>query len=157
MDYSAAASFRQAGYTNIQTNSSYKGGLVRQHGNVSFSRVFDAGHAVAAYQPQTVYEIFERSMFRKDIATGSQDVNDCFSTKGPLSSWATKNSAPSDSPENVCYTYVAGDTCTDEQLDALANGTAIIVDFVVTTPAGKRLQNSSGEQGTNTTVAGCSS
>ncbi|EHK49333.1 hypothetical protein TRIATDRAFT_49779 [Trichoderma atroviride IMI 206040] len=157
MDYSAAASFRQAGYTDIQTNSSYKGGLVRQHGNVSFSRVFDAGHAVAAYQPQTVYEIFERSMFRKDIATGAQDVNDCFSTKGPLSSWAIKNSVPLDSPENVCYTYVAADTCTDEQLGALANGTAVIVDFVVTTPAGKRLRNSSGEQGANTTVAGCPS
>ncbi|KAM0463312.1 hypothetical protein ACHAO4_000025 [Trichoderma viride] len=157
MDYSAAASFRQAGYTDIQTNSSYKGGLVRQHGKVSFSRVFDAGHAVAAYQPQTVYEIFERSMFRKDIATGAQDVKDCFSTKGPLSSWATKNSVPSDSPENVCYTYVATDTCTDEQLGALANGTAVIVDFVVTAPAGKRLKISSGEQGTNTTVAGCPS
>ncbi|KAK1245617.1 hypothetical protein MKX08_005246 [Trichoderma sp. CBMAI-0020] len=147
VDYPATASFRQAGYTDIENNSSYKGGFVRQHGNISFSRVFDAGHAVAAYQPQTVYEIFKRSMFRKDIATGAQDVNDGFSTKGPLNSWATKNSVPSNSPENVCYTYVAADTCTIEQLNALANGTTVIVDFVVTTPAGKRLDNSPGGAG----------
>jgi carboxypeptidase C (cathepsin A) len=37
-------SFRDAGYANITTNSTYVGGLVRQSGNLSFSRVFDAAH-----------------------------------------------------------------------------------------------------------------
>lgn len=36
--------FQDAGYAEIQTNATYVGGLVRQHGNLSFSRVFDAGH-----------------------------------------------------------------------------------------------------------------
>ena len=36
--------FKNAGYANVETNSSYVGGLVRQHGNLSFSRVFQAGH-----------------------------------------------------------------------------------------------------------------
>lgn len=36
--------FRAAGYANIHTNASYDGGVVRQHGNLSFSRVFEAGH-----------------------------------------------------------------------------------------------------------------
>jgi carboxypeptidase C (cathepsin A) len=38
------SSFMNAGYANIETNSSYVGGLVRQYGNLSFSRVFQAGH-----------------------------------------------------------------------------------------------------------------
>ena len=41
---SASADFRKAGYANIETNASYVGGVVRQHGNLSFSRVFQAGH-----------------------------------------------------------------------------------------------------------------
>lgn len=41
---SSSARFRAAGYASISTNDSYVGGVVRQHGNLSFSRVFDAGH-----------------------------------------------------------------------------------------------------------------
>lgn len=36
--------FKQAGYADIETNASYIGGFVRQVGNLSFSRVFQAGH-----------------------------------------------------------------------------------------------------------------
>jgi carboxypeptidase C (cathepsin A) len=39
-----APKFKKAGYANIQTNSSYVGGLVRQHDKLSFARVFAAGH-----------------------------------------------------------------------------------------------------------------
>ena len=38
------SAFSEAGYADIQTNESYVGGAVRQHGNLSFARVFDAGH-----------------------------------------------------------------------------------------------------------------
>lgn len=41
---STEANFKLAGYANIETNSSHVGGLVRQFGNLSFSRVFQAGH-----------------------------------------------------------------------------------------------------------------
>jgi hypothetical protein len=41
---SSATSFSAAGYANISTNATYVGGVVRQYGNLSFSRVFDAGH-----------------------------------------------------------------------------------------------------------------
>lgn len=36
--------FKEAGYANLTTNSSYTGGVVRQHGSLSFSRAFDAAH-----------------------------------------------------------------------------------------------------------------
>lgn len=136
MDFPTAPTFRKAGYANLVTNSSYNGGVVRQHGNVSFSRVFEAGHSVTAYQPETVYQIFQRSMFGKDVATGQHKVNDKYSTKGPISSWGIKNKIPKHSPVNQCYTYLATQTCTPEQLQALEDGTAVIKDFVVLRPAG---------------------
>jgi hypothetical protein len=36
--------FQEAGYANLSTNATYNGGVVRQFGNLSFSRVFDAPH-----------------------------------------------------------------------------------------------------------------
>ena len=36
--------FRHAGYAMIQTNKTYVGGFVRQYGNLSFSRILQAGH-----------------------------------------------------------------------------------------------------------------
>jgi carboxypeptidase D len=36
--------FKEAGYANITTNATYVGGMVRQFGHLSFSRVFDAAH-----------------------------------------------------------------------------------------------------------------
>ena len=42
--WSGAAEFSRAGYEYVQTNDSYQGGVVRQHGNFFFSRIFEAGH-----------------------------------------------------------------------------------------------------------------
>lgn len=42
--WTGTESFTTAGYEYVRTNSSYNGGIVRQHGNLSFSRVFQAGH-----------------------------------------------------------------------------------------------------------------
>jgi hypothetical protein len=34
-------------------------------------------------------------------------------------------------PKKVCYTYSAYNTCTEEQMERLGNGTAIVRDWVV--------------------------
>lgn len=34
-------------------------------------------------------------------------------------------------PKKVCYTYIAQDTCTSQQLAVLALGTAVIENYVV--------------------------
>jgi carboxypeptidase C (cathepsin A) len=70
IDYPDANRFRSAGYQNIDVNGSYIGGQVRQHGNFSFSRVYQAGHLVPAYQPETAFKIFERAIKGLSIATG---------------------------------------------------------------------------------------
>jgi carboxypeptidase C (cathepsin A) len=43
-DWTGAESFHNAGYEFIRTNDTYNGGVVRQYGNLSFSRVFQSGH-----------------------------------------------------------------------------------------------------------------
>ncbi|KAI0192839.1 alpha/beta-hydrolase [Astrocystis sublimbata] len=135
MDYPQAPSFRSAGYADLKTNSSYIGGVVRQHGNISFSRVFQAGHGVTSHQPETTYRIFERSMFGRDVATGKVKASRCYRSKGPTSSWNITRELPPPA-ENICYLHVAAATCTEEQIKALADGTALIEDFVVVSPKG---------------------
>lgn len=180
LDYPEAPSFRSAGYAALQTNDSYQGGLVRQHDRVSFSRVFEAGHDVAAYQPETVLRIFERAIFGRDVATGDVDVlslnNDTatspdhascgekkkkstseskahraaaaagagggvggYSTVGPLSVLNVTNEvlAPVMS-EPRCWWYTVNNTqsCTEEQIVAVAEGTAVVEDWVVVSPPG---------------------
>ncbi|KAJ9145532.1 Carboxypeptidase S1 A [Pleurostoma richardsiae] len=165
MSYPSASAFRSTGYTSIQTNDSYIGGLVRQHGNVSFSRVFEAGHQVAAYQPETVYQIFKRAIFGRDIATGKVEIGagGKYSSSGPSSSSDVKNVLPP-SPDSVCYLYQAPLTCTEEQLEALANGSAVVKNYIVVWPAGISAggngTSANGSSTTNSTGAagtsGCS-
>ena len=107
---------------------------MRQHNAISFSRVFDAGHAVGAFQPEIVSRIFERVMFDKDVATGLVDVKGGnYSSTGERSSFGIKNVLP-DSPGNECYAWDPLITCTQEQIGALANGTAVVEEFVVKKP-----------------------
>ncbi|KAK0614703.1 Alpha/Beta hydrolase protein [Immersiella caudata] len=134
MNHPGSARFREAGYAPIRTNGSYNGGLVRQHGNLSFSRVFQAGHHVAAYQPETVYRIFKRAMFRKDVATGDVDATEGYSTSGPLSPFGSKNTPP-ESPPPVCLVTEALLSCTPNQIEALQAGTAVVEGAVVVSPA----------------------
>ncbi|GLI79427.1 hypothetical protein PoHVEF18_007762 [Penicillium ochrochloron] len=132
IQHAEADKFRAAGYAPLRTNSSYVGGQVRQHGNFSFTRVYEAGHEVPAYQPQTAYEIFHRALFNRDLATGKIDTarNGSYSTKGPASTWHIKNQVP-ESPEPVCYILALEATCTEDQIASVMNGTAVIKDYVV--------------------------
>ena len=132
VQYKQMEQFANAGYTNMSTNASYVGGLTRQHGNFSFTRVFQAGHEVPAYQPQTAYEIFRRALFNLDIATGEVSTagNGSYSTTGMKNTWSVKMEAPESEPA-FCYTLALGSTCTDEQYQSVLDGTAVIQNYVV--------------------------
>ncbi|GKZ30320.1 hypothetical protein AbraIFM66950_008742 [Aspergillus brasiliensis] len=132
VEYEEAEKFRGAGYAEVQTASSYVGGLVRQYGNFSFTRVFQAGHEVPFYQPETAYEIFNRAQFNWDIATGrvSTVENQDYGTEGPSSTWHIKNEVP-ESPEPTCYLLAMDSTCTDEQRERVVSGKAVVRDWVV--------------------------
>ena len=82
--------------------------------------------AVAACQPETNYQVFNRAIMNKDIAKGKQQTDGShnnYSTRGPSSSWFHKESLPSP-PAWLCYILYH----TLDQLWALRNGTAEIVD-----------------------------
>jgi hypothetical protein len=130
VNYTNSEAFRSAGYTNITVNDTYVGGLVRQHGNFSFSRVFQAGHEIPAYQPETAYKIFMRALFNHDIATGTETLTDDYSTKGLANSWSVKD-VPPESEQSFCYTYALSSTCTDEQIEAVEAGTAVIQNYIL--------------------------
>lgn len=50
-NWTGAEEFRGAGYEYIRTNKKYEGGVVRQYGNLSFARIFEAGHD-SKYSPR---------------------------------------------------------------------------------------------------------
>ncbi|CAH0020958.1 unnamed protein product [Clonostachys rhizophaga] len=130
--------FSAAGYAPLQTNETYEGGQVRQYGNLSFIRVYQAGHAVPAYQPETAYQIFNRALFNRDIATGEIDTatNTTYATEGPSDTFHIRSEVP---PQygDFCYILDTG-SCSDRQIAALRDGTAIIKDYIVIEPASEQ-------------------
>lgn len=141
-NWSGAEAFRGAGYQYIHSGDCNVEdaivGVVRQHGNMSFSRVFQAGHDVAAERPRVAFEIFNRALTEMDISSGRKPTGDAFKvygTQGPQDSRFIRETLPPPSPVN-CNVYSVSSSCTIEQYEALSNGTAEIVDFTVVTPAG---------------------
>ncbi|TLS30813.1 hypothetical protein PpBr36_03897 [Pyricularia pennisetigena] len=138
LNHSKKEQFAAAGYTDIKTNNTYVGGKVRQQGLFSFSRVFQAGHEVPMYQPETAYRIFMRTITGKDVATGTVDVvkDSGFATQGPWSVFNVQQPPPPH-PPNECYIDYSplGWRCTKEQIAALTNGTAVVENRVVVAPA----------------------
>ena len=81
LNYTHSISFRKAGYAPFVVDGS-EYGEVRQHGNFSFLRVFESGHAVAYYQPKAALEMFRRVLESKDLATGQLEVTESYSSTG---------------------------------------------------------------------------
>jgi hypothetical protein len=155
--YKNAAAFKASGYTDIRTNHSYVGGSVRQHGNFSFSRVYEAGHEVPSYQPETAYEIFYRTMFNRDIATGTVNTADKpdYHTNGTESTWHIKNKVP-ESPQPTCYILSLASTCTEDQAQAVLNGSAKVQNWIVVDENTQHLFNESGSGASGTSGGGAS-
>ncbi|KAK2760863.1 hypothetical protein FQN54_002103 [Arachnomyces sp. PD_36] len=135
LDYKEAEKFRESGYQEISTNEDYVGGLARQYGGFSFSRVFHAGHSVASYQPETVYQIFMRAMFNKDVPTGKLSTD---RYGPPYQSITTPDSdVPHNFPPEVpmeCSIWNVAVTCTPNQIQALQDGSAVVEFDVVVSP-----------------------
>lgn len=87
-----------------------------------------------------------RTIFGKDLATGSIDVtttaaDSYYSTQGPASVFNVTNEPPLD-PGSECFVliYPFTGSCTDEQIAALYDGSAVIENNVVVSPAGRPAQ-----------------
>ncbi|KAF2715244.1 alpha/beta-hydrolase [Pleomassaria siparia CBS 279.74] len=131
IEYTDTEKFHAAGYAPVVTNDTYVGGQVRQYGNLSFTRVYEAGHEVPAYQPETAYRIFQRALFNLDIATGEVNTieNPTYGTSGPVKVDDIKNEIIK-LPGSQCY-VLDRDQCTDEQWATVEDGTALVKNWVV--------------------------
>ncbi|CAD6443924.1 4be9c331-3a30-49d4-bdac-116fd0d5d68c [Sclerotinia trifoliorum] len=124
-----ALKFPAAGYAPIITNTSYIGGVVRQFGNLSFSRIYDAGHSIPAYQPETAFQVFARIIMGTSVSTGETIDSTVYNTTGPLN--ATHTTSLPASPTNTCYLRSIPETCTEEERDMIIAGKGAIIDGVL--------------------------
>lgn len=133
--WSHQTDFSEAGYSPLVVSPVYSGGLTRQWGNFSFTRVYQAGHMVPSYQPEPAYHVFMRAIRGRDIATGTVNLQEVaasgeqYFTKGPTDTWFM----PSDvlpAPPAECYVLDLG-RCTDEEIEWIIDGTAIVKDWIV--------------------------
>lgn len=93
--------------------------------------------AVSYYQPETTYQIFNRVIFDRDVATGqfptaSASNSSTYATSGNSSALISigapivyESSVPS------CYFWDILETCTPAQAMLFANGSAITEDFIL--------------------------
>lgn len=81
MNYTHDALFRSAGYVPFLVDG-VEYGEVREAGNFTFLRIYEAGHAVPYYQPKAALEMFRRSLLGLDMAEGTQKVTPTLTTKG---------------------------------------------------------------------------
>jgi len=129
-----SSDFSKAGYANI-TLEDTTWGVVRQHGNYSFSRIYQSGHMIPAYQPELALEFFRRVQSNHDFATGKIDLiaNSTYSTSGDANSTHTEKPTPTPSP--TCYFWFMPSTCAQVQIDAVKDGKAGFKnDYIITSP-----------------------
>ncbi|CAK1357690.1 unnamed protein product [Cercospora beticola] len=129
INWTGSAGYAEAQYADIQTNGSYVGGLVRQYGNLSFVRTYQAGHEIPAYQPETAYKVFTRALFNLDLATGLESTAGNYTSTGRNDPYVQLE--PTGQKLTYCYTYAPSDTCQPEQIETLVNGTAEICNWIV--------------------------
>lgn len=126
--YSRQRDFGEAPYGIFQTRDGFSG-ITRQLGNYSFTRVFQAGHMVPAYQPVAAYEHFVRAMFNVDIGSGTTPVTDDFINDGEaFDRWIKQ--PPPEMPEPRCY-VLQPSSCTKEVWEKVAAGKVTVKDFFV--------------------------
>lgn len=126
---SYASLFPAAGYAPIITNATYIGGVVRQYGNLSFSRIYDAGHSIPSYQPETAFEVFARIMSGTSVSTGKQIDLSAYNTSGPANSTYTNKLPPS--PSSTCWLRNIQNTCSDEEKNMIIEKKGAIINGVL--------------------------
>lgn len=100
-NWTNSAGFLAAGYQPLQgLSQDAKGGVVKQYGQLSFTRVFDSGHSLSAYAPETVFRVFNRTTFGKDVVSGATVIGPDYHTTGPTDSWGWRNKMPANAPFN---------------------------------------------------------
>ena len=121
--------FFSAGYADIVINNTYVGGAVRQFGNLSFSRIYDAGHLIPAYQPETAFTVFTRIIMANDISLGEPANLTSYRSNGTAN--ATQTAKAPDQFEPTCWLRNIGGTCSNEEKVMLQQGQGVVINGVL--------------------------
>ncbi|EXA40681.1 hypothetical protein FOVG_09420 [Fusarium oxysporum f. sp. pisi HDV247] len=123
--------FPDAGYAPIIVNDSYIGGVVRQFGNLSFSRVYQAGHAVPAYQPETAFQVFARIILGTSISTGMDIDAATYNTTGDANATHTEDLPKQLNP--TCYVRNFQGSCDSGAEELVKDDKGIVVNGILYT------------------------
>lgn len=93
--YTHTAEFNAAGYTPMVVDG-VEYGETREYGNFSFTRIYESGHEVPYYQPIAALQLFNRTIFGWDTATGTKKVTADLGTEGDAH--ATHTASASEQP-----------------------------------------------------------
>jgi hypothetical protein len=124
--YSTA--FPAAGYADIVVNDTYVGGAVRQFGNLSFSRIYDSGHFVPYFQPETAFTVFTRILQGTEVSTGETVDLATFGSTGPPNATYTNSVSPAPSP--TCWVRAWNNTCSSDETEAMQAGTGFVANGI---------------------------
>ena len=126
---SSHAGFYGAGYAAIVVNDTYVGGAVRQYGNLSFSRIYDAGHLIPAYQPETAFTAFTRIINGTSLTTGEQVDLSSYGSNGTEN--ATYVNEKPEALKPTCWLRNINATCTEDQLAMIQAGKGAIINGIL--------------------------
>ncbi|PTU23793.1 hypothetical protein P175DRAFT_0428594 [Aspergillus ochraceoroseus IBT 24754] len=93
LEHPHSSQFRKAGYTPLLVDG-VEYGETREYGNLSFTRVYEAGHEVPYYQPIAALQLFNRTLFGWDIPEGKTRIWPGYSTNGTATATHTESSVP---------------------------------------------------------------
>ena len=139
--------FPSSGYAEIVTNSTYVGGAVRQFGNLSFSRIYDAGHFIPYFQPETAFTVFTRIIQGTDISTGEGIDLSTFGSTGPAN--ATYANTATYSPSPTCWVRASNQSCSDDDTNEMLAGAGVVANGIFYS---KKDDTSSGLPSTSVTA-----
>ncbi|KAF2090517.1 hypothetical protein K490DRAFT_34644 [Saccharata proteae CBS 121410] len=89
VQYAHSAEFAAAGYAPFTVDGT-EYGEVRQYGNFSFLRVYEAGHEVPFYQPVGALAMFNRTINHLNVADGTEMVTSNLTTVGTANATHTE-------------------------------------------------------------------
>ncbi|KAJ4287681.1 hypothetical protein N0V90_012384 [Kalmusia sp. IMI 367209] len=92
-NFSHAEEFQAAGYAPFVVGG-VEYGEVREYGNFSFTRIYEAGHEIPYYQPEASLAIFKRVLEHLVISDGSQVVTADYGTNGTAKATHTESFVP---------------------------------------------------------------
>lgn len=148
-----AVKFPAAGYAPIVVNDSYIGGEVRQYGNLSFSRIFQAGHAVAWYQPETAFQVFARILLGRSVSMGNKVDLAKYNTSGTLNS--TRTAKAPDPPKPMCFVRAMNMTCDADAFELVRGGPGggVVINGVLYSKAEDWVLATVGQTATSTSTS----